>query len=239
VLAATWEVLCRAASVLLACDIPPSAELGTIHFLKEAFEGSDREVNEALAASVDVLRNLFPGKTRTSSLRDITGDQTAHDLSHWYDTYSRIQWAEIWSCLGSWVQETSPLFGPRTAVSFDLVKNIDRKKSVKAIRERERLYNLLKNFLGANDLICMPTSPALAPIKETLGIDRSTAGYYLRSLAMTSIAGIGRLPQVSLPLGMSGGVPIGLSLIASQGMDAFLLAVAQSVDSHTHAHSKE
>jgi len=59
--------------------------------------------------------------------------------------------------------------------------------------------------------------------------DRGQTNYYPRALSLTSIAGIGRLPQVTLPLAEVGGVPVGLSLLAAHGNDAFLLGVAQIV----------
>jgi amidase len=40
---------------------------------------------------------------------------------------------------------------------------------------------------------------------------------------LLSIAGLARLPQVSLPVGTSEGCPIGLSLIAPRGRDRGLL----------------
>ena len=48
-----------------------------------------------------------------------------------------------------------------------------------------------------------------------------------RALALTSVAGIGRLPQVSVPAAGSAGVPVGLSLLARHGQDAFLLEMAK------------
>jgi amidase len=73
----------------------------------------------------------------------------------------------------------------------------------------------------------------LAPVKGTLRDDarggQSQATYYPRTLSLTSIAGIGRLPQVTLPLGNVGGVPVGLALLAGYGRDAFLLGVAGQV----------
>jgi len=53
---------------------------------------------------------------------------------------------------------------------------------------------------------------------------------------LTSIAGIGRLPQVTLPLAHVQGVPIGLSLLASHGRDAFLLGVVQMIASQVLQH---
>ena len=68
-------------------------------------------------------------------------------------------------------------------------------------------------------------------MKGSLGNDRTTCSYYPRALSLTSIAGIGRLPQVTLPLADVNCVPIGLSLLASHGQDAFLLGVVQMVAS--------
>jgi amidase len=43
---------------------------------------------------------------------------------------------------------------------------------------------------------------------------------------MLCIAGLARLPQVSLPLATLNGCPLGLSLIAARGNDTLLLALA-------------
>jgi hypothetical protein len=55
----------------------------------------------------------------------------------------------------------------------------------------------------------MPTTPALASLKGTIaprGHVSNGDNYYSRALSLTSVAGIGRLPLVSLPLAeFSGG----------------------------------
>ncbi len=229
VLASSCEILAKAVSVLLARDIPRSVEIGTIHFLQDAFEISDTEVTQALREPVETITEMFPGKTRDSSLRDLRSEASREGLRGWYDTYCQVQWAEIRSCLGAWVEATRPQLGPTTRVNFELVKEVDRKMAMEAIGRRETYYQLLKTLLGPHDLLCMPTSPKLAPTKGSLGVDRTVGDYFPKTLGLTSIAGIGRLPQVSLPLGNAHGVPIGLSLLAAQGMDAFLLAAARMV----------
>jgi amidase len=47
-------------------------------------------------------------------------------------------------------------------------------------------------------------------------------------LSLTSIAGLARLPEISLPLARLGGCPLGLSLIAPSGADEDLLAFAEA-----------
>jgi amidase len=229
VLACSCEVLAKAASVLLACDIPTNFNIGSVHLLQDAFAICDAEVKDALAKPVNMMETIFSGKVEKTSLKDIGEQASESGLKGWYHTYCAIQWAEIWSCLGSWVEEAKPEFGPTTKMNFEFVKNMDRATVVKAVRQREDYFSLLEKYLGPNDLLCMPTTPALAPIKGTLGLDRTAGDYYPRTLSLTAIAGIGRLPQVTLPMAEVSGVPIGLSLLARHGRDGFLLAVAQSL----------
>jgi amidase len=143
-----------------------------------------------------------------------------------------LQWAEIESCLGAWIEATKPEFGPEASQNFDLARSLDRRRVRPAAQRREEYFRRLRVFLGPNDLVCMPTTPALAPLKGIIAPrGRAAAGdYYPRTLSLTSVAGIGRLPQVSLPLAeASGGVPAGLSLLAANGRDAFLLSVVKRV----------
>ena len=110
---------------------------------------------------------------------------------------------------------------------------MDRGQIARANLRREKYYRGLQNLLGPHDLLCLPTTPAPAPLKGTLGDDRTSPAlqtYYPRTLSLTAIAGLGKLPQVSLPLADLNGAPLGLSLLAAHGNDAFLLAAMQQVD---------
>jgi amidase len=236
ILASSAEVLARVASVLLACEDASGEEPGTIHLLKEAFSIADPDVRQALGDLVRRLRSFFGGRWRDTSVWEVGGEPArASDgtgFQKWHDTYGVLQWAEIESCLGAWIEATKPAFGPEASQNFELARSLDRRRVRPAAQRREEYFRRLKAFLGPNDLLCMPTTPALAPLKGTIAPrGRAVAGdYYPRTLSLTSVAGIGRLPQVSLPLAeSSGGVPVGLSLLAANGRDAFLLSVVKRV----------
>jgi len=229
ILARSYDVLATVASVLVGRDVPRSATVERVFLLEDAFDITDEEVNGALREPIERMAGRFEARTRKVSLRDLGGEPPEKGLTGWYETYCRVQWAEIWSCHGSWVEDVKPELGPRPRANFRLVKELDRSVIAQAIRQRAAYYQLLKRTLGPRDLLCMPTTPTLAPKKGTLGIDRRVDTYFSRTLSMTAVAGIGRLPQVTLPVGAVGNVPIGMSLLASQGMDAFLLAAARSV----------
>lgn len=229
VLASGPQTMIKAASVLLGCEPWERVEVGNVYLLREAFEACDADVREALATPVESIKRVFPRSAMDASMRDIDQDFSERGLPGWYEIYCQVQWAEIWSCLGPWVEEVRPEFGPRVTRNFQLAKNMDRRTVAAAVRQRETYFQGLKNFLGPRDLVCVPTTPTLAPKKGSLGLDRTMDAYFPRTLSMTALAGIGRLPQVTLPLAHVRGVPIGISLLASQGMDCFLLSAANMV----------
>jgi amidase len=231
VLAGSAEILSRVASVLLAAPVPGQVEVGDIHLITEAWDLTDAEVREALAGAIQLMRNLFTGKIHETSIREIDGE-TGLGLKNWYEPYCTLQWSEIWNCFGSWMESAKPTLTPRTKVNFELAKNADRRLVGEAIRTREQYFRRLANFLAPPDLLCFPTVPAVARLKGKPGEDRSgqsKRNYYPRTLSMTAIAGLGRLPEVSLPLGEVGGVPVGLSMLAAHGRDAYLLGVVEMV----------
>jgi len=228
-LARSAEVLARVAAVLLACEVPETVEVEDLHILTEPLAQLDPEVLQALEAPVEELRRRFGARVKETSLNDVVGAKPEAGLAPWHETYVTIQWAEIWSSLGAWIEAVQPALGPRTQRNFELAKGLDRRRVGEAARRREAYCRKLKAFLGPRDLLVLPTVPAPAPLKGSLGLDRTQGNYYPRVLSLTAIAGIGRLPQVTLPLGQVEGAPVGLSLVAAPGEDTFLLAAARAV----------
>ena len=228
------DVLVRVAVVLLACAPLSESNPDKIHLINDAFALADAEVQTVLSEPVRYLRDFFGERVQEVSLRDLTLDEAGSNFATWADTFCVIQWAEIKSCLGAWIADARPEFGPDIAASFALTNQLDRRRIAEASRRREQYFESLRRFLGPNDLLCIPTTPALAPRKGNPPARSSIGtGYYPRTSALTSLAGIGRLPQVSLPVAYVGGVPIGLSLLARHGQDRFLLQVAKSLAQET------
>jgi amidase len=79
----------------------------------------------------------------------------------------------------------------------------------------------MATLLGDDALLCVPTAPGIAP-KLATPADELDA-FRARAFGLLSIAGLARLPQISLPLGTMADCPLGLSLIAPHGCDRGLL----------------
>jgi amidase len=83
-------------------------------------------------------------------------------------------------------------------------------------------------LLADDTVIALPTAPVLAPLR---GQTRTAMqGPRSRIINFTCVAGMIGAPQINLPLGVSDGVPVGLSLIGAPGADERLLAVARRLD---------
>lgn len=230
VLAQNADVLAKVALVLLAAAPVSSSKPTTIHLIREAFVLADADVQESLSEPLQRLREIFGGAVRESSLQELVSDDAGHRFATWADIFCVIQWAEIESCLGAWIANARPEFGPEIAASFQLMKQLDRRRVAEAVQRREQYFRSLHEFLGPHDLLCVPTTPALAPRKGNPPTRSSSGtGYYPRTLSLTSLAGMGRLPQVSLPIADAEGTPVGLSLLARHGQDSFLLQVAKNL----------
>jgi amidase len=225
--ARTADTLAKVGYVLLATVTESSAQPTNIHLLLDAFELAEPAVAGALQEPLDRIRQQFGPAVCETSLSDIAGTAEP-SLEPWFDTYCVLQWGEIEDSLGGWIATCKPAFGPVTTKSFELVADLDRRRIAPAIARRERYFRALNQFLGPRDLICIPTVPAPAPLKGSLTVTQRSGAYYRRALSLTSIAGIGRLPQVSLPVAEVEGAPVGLSLLARHGEDAFLLSTALS-----------
>lgn len=190
----------------------------TIYFVREAWDLADKTVVDGLQEHTEVLRKI--AAIKEISIREI--DQESEEITgmgNWLQTYNSVQRAEIWSCLGSWVESEKPELGPLTSANFELAKSESRTQLAAHGKRRDLYFRRLYNFLSVNDFICIPTAPCVAPLKGSLPANRQKSDYYQRALSLTSIAGIGRLPQISMPIGTAEGAPIGLSLITRTGND--------------------
>jgi amidase len=229
ILARDSEVLRRTAMVLLGDAKPQAADRpAAVRIITEAFETADADVREAIRPAMEFVDRALGTQIERVSIVELCGDASAADWDNWRDIYRRLVGAEVLSCHGGWIETARPEFGPIIAAGFEHAKTIDRSRLAEVIERRERYAGHLRRVLGPRDLLCIPTAPKIAPLKDAASLDRNSAYYHL-TVAFNAIAGVGRLPQVSMPLATAVGAPIGLSLIGAHGEDGFLLDVARRI----------
>ncbi|MBK3752839.1 glutamyl-tRNA amidotransferase [Pseudomonas aeruginosa] len=224
VLAKNLPVLRQTMHVLLRSNDVALPPVKNIYLVKEAFALADPAIQDALSERIAHL-NTFPNITVASiSLHDITGlDVSLKSCNE--DALRVLQTAEIANTIGGWIQESRPEQGPNFRAGYRNVEQFDRSTMSDALKLCEALFSRISAFTQQGDIFCYPTAPVLAPKKGTLTGSNlnSLLDYYDRTMAVTSFAGVARLPEITLPLAQVNGIPVGLSLAAGHYQDEFLL----------------
>jgi amidase len=88
-----------------------------------------------------------------------------------------------------------------------------------------RIAKHVDELLGRNAFLTLPSAPGPAPLK---GLPADELNEFRnKALALTCIAGLCGLPQVSLPCALVDGLPVGLGIIGPRGSDLQLLALTR------------
>lgn len=153
---------------------------------------------------------------------------SAEGLATWMDVFRTIQAAEIWANHGTWIREAKPQFGPGIRERIEWASTVAPAVVAEARKDRERIASCLGQLLRDGDILCLPTSPRIAPLKNS-GTDDVEVTYRKQAMCLLCIAGLGGLPQISLPLAQLDGCPLGLSLVGPRGSDIQLLDMAVSM----------
>jgi amidase len=207
------RTMVRVGEVLL----PAAARVAPKRLLiaEDAFAFAGPEVAAALTAAVARLKAVL-AEHRT--VRVYAGD----DPAVWAGIFRILQGDEIRRRHGAWIDAHRPSFGPGIAERFRWTRTIDPAEVERARPQREAVAARMAALLGDDAVLCLPTAPGIAP-KLATPADELDA-FRARALGLLSIAGLARMPQVSLPLGAMADCPVGLSLIAPRACDRGLLA---------------
>jgi amidase len=205
------QILRRAGQVLLPAS--PAFMPTRLLIADDAFEFAAPDVGAALADAVARLKATF---NHHRHIRLYTSDPAA-----WSRIFRILQGSEIRHRHGAWIDTHNPSFGPGIAERFRWTRTIDPAEVERLRPQREEVARRMADLLGGDALLCLPTAPGIAPRLATP--QEELEGFRARAFGLLSIAGLARLPEVTLPLAEMGGCPLGLSLIGPRGCDPGLL----------------
>jgi amidase len=205
--------------VLLGDDAPAAAP-GRLLLATDAFERAGSTVAGALGAAVAKVESVL-GKAEAVTV-------ATEGLDEWgMNVFRVVQAHEAWQSLGAWITEHKPQIGPGVKERFAWAATVDRGMLLAAASKREEITRRMERLLAGNAVLVLPTSPGIAP---KIGAPAAEIDdFRARALAILCIAGLARLPQVTLPLATLDGCPLGLSLVAARGNDTMLLDLARKL----------
>ncbi|MFC0406897.1 amidase [Roseomonas elaeocarpi] len=204
------DTLRRLGPVLLPeGSAPPAARLVVP---RDAFALADSAVGAALVPALEALCARLPATEAVLAPRG---------LAAWMAAFRTLQMRDIWRTHGAWIERTQPRFGPGVRERFAASAKITDAAVAEAEATQAEVRARLDELLLPATLLVLPSAPGIAPRLNTPPAELDE--FRARAMSLTCIAGLGGLPQVSVPLGEVEGCPVGLSFIAPRGADRALL----------------
>jgi amidase len=214
-LAATPGVLRNVGKVLLR---QPSVRepVTRLLVLEEAFAQADAEVAALLRAFLDAAATALPARR--------AGTIAPEGVEHWREAVRVIQGREVWSTFGAFVTKHQPRMGPGIKERMQMAAAVSESEAAAAREVHEGGRAQIRAIATPGTVLALPTAPCVAPLTTTPAAELDS--FRVRVMRLTCIAGIGGLPQVSIPVGSISGCPVGLSFVGWAGGDEALLDLA-------------
>ena len=212
------DLLARIGEVLLGLDLQTARPRHVI-VATDAFAIAEAATAEALAPALERIIAAVGSSER----RPISA---VVPLSHWFSHQRAIQGREAWDTFGEWIDRHNP--GLAFEIADNFVRGRDTPDPVLAAAREFRAARRaeLMDVLDDQTIVCLPTAPFPAPLR---GQPRSAMWTQRTAIStLTTMSGTLGAPQVSLPLALVDGLPVGLSILARPGRDDTLLAFARS-----------
>jgi Asp-tRNA(Asn)/Glu-tRNA(Gln) amidotransferase A subunit family amidase len=149
----------------------------------------------------------------------------AAEFDTWLATFRTLQSAEAHAEHGEWIAAHPGALSPDVEARFAVGGTVSPADRQTAAATRARLREALLELLAAPPAVLLipsaagPATPLAATAEELAAIRPAT-------LRLTSVAGIGGAPALSLPLAAVDGRPLGVCLIGAPGSDRALLDLA-------------
>jgi amidase len=181
-------------------------------------------------ADADTVAALQPLVARLSGLVRETREEllAPPGLSVWSRAQRTLQPAEAWQTFKDWLDRDNPRLQFSVARGLMLAAAIPESERQWAALMRAEARARLAWLLPPGTILCMPTTPFLAPRKgQSLA---TLEPLRARISCLTAHGGLTGVPQVSLPGATVEGLPVGLSILGARGSDASLVAVACAME---------
>ena len=205
----------KAGEVLL--DGPAQGQaIASVLIARDGFHLADEPVGNGLRAFVKRALGELPNPA------DITIAPDGFDA--WRATFRTIQGREIWSIYGAWMDANKPALGPGIRERMQYASTVTEDMASAAQKSLTAARAHIRGIVAPGTILCLPTAPCIAPRVDASA--QELDAFRTRALSLTCIAGIGGLPQVSIPAATVEGCPVGLSFIGWAGADETLLDLA-------------
>jgi amidase len=216
------ELFAQLGAVLLDGE-PGNPAPGRFLVAEDVMTGLDDTVRTALDAAIGQVAELLGPAEPVA----VTEGAPVEDLAEWAAIARTVWGAESWAVHGEWIETVKPKFGSGVAARFAARAKVTAEEAAAARPRREAISDHLDRLLADGAVLALPAAPGLPP--PVGGSDADIDPFRAANEPIGAVAGIGRLPEVVLPLADIDGIPLGLGLAAARGNDEMLLDIATAL----------
>jgi len=148
-------------------------------------------------------------------------------MSKWYWTMRYLQAREAWLEHEDWITHSKPDLGPGVKDRFEFGVDVTDEQYADLSVDREAMRAELAAMLGDDGVLIMPTVPSAAPLRDAP--HDSLQEFREKALELLCVSGLTGFPQITLPLAMVHGAPMGISLMGPAGSDKRLIGLAAQI----------
>jgi len=223
-----FEHLASVIRVLLRSNMRPPVPLRRILVLSDAMEIADAPVRIAAEAALNQVSSRTGLDLQPISFAQIVGQDLP--LSDCNENALRVlQSLEFQNTVGNWIESNAPEIGMSFSMAYENVRQLDRNQVMQCLDTCERYFEAIQALMISGTVICFPTTPTIAPLKNSLNSMETVGDFYGRTMSITAFSGVGRLPEISAPFLTVENCPVGLSFAAGHYQDEFLLSAVNEM----------
>ncbi|MCI5861688.1 amidase family protein [Bifidobacterium boum] len=188
----------------------------------------DADVAEVFGRSCDLMRNatLVSGRARPDMWDELTLDADMFD--GFLDIFSVVRGYEAWQANGGWVRGHFDAIAPDIAQRFRNDALIGETAYRRGLERLEQSRAMVRSLVGDRVLL-IPTAATVAPTLTEQDDPDTAARTRKQTMRLTSLAGIGGLPALNMPIATAQGLPCGVCLIGPAGSDKALVAFGKEL----------
>ncbi len=185
----------------------------------DLFAQADADVAAVVEDVLQRARRSLPAARATTVAPD--------GFDAWREAFRVIQGREVWAVYGDFIRQARLPLGPGIKERMDYAASVTAAdaQAARAVHAQARAH--INGLIAPGTILALPTAPSIAPRTDASAGELDN--FRARVMRLTCIAGLGGLPQVSIPAGTVRGCPVGLSLVGWHGGDEALLDLAGRV----------
>ena len=214
-------MLRAAGTVLLGGDGVPGA-VERVLLADDCWEAADERCRQAVADCLARAADDLPGAEHFTL--------SAEGLAEWAESFRVVQAYETWQTFGAWITAHQPRLGPGIDERMAFAATVEGEVAARARDRVTTLRSRIRDLVRPGTVVVLPTVPGPAPLLAAT--QEEVQAFRGRCMLLTCVAGIGGLPQLSIPAGRVDSAPIGISLVGWAGGDEALLDMACALGRH-------